>query len=161
MAFLTGGGANNIQSSNITDGTITNVDIAAAAAIARTKLDFGSGLVDADIAAAAAIAITKLAKWPTVEVTAGATASLTTVAGQTVIVWAKGTVDSNNNGRTMTLKYNGVTKDTVVVDGGLAGTSQLAFALMYTEVPGAGTQNITVAASIGSLTNVVIMVLKI
>jgi hypothetical protein len=41
---------------------LTNAQIDAAAAIARSKLDFGSGLVNADIAAAAAIAWTKLDK---------------------------------------------------------------------------------------------------
>jgi hypothetical protein len=43
---------------------LVNADIAAAAAIARSKLDFGSGLVNADIAAAAAIAASKLAAYP-------------------------------------------------------------------------------------------------
>lgn len=50
-----------ITSTMIADGTIVNADINAAAAIARSKLDFGSGLVNADIAAAAAIAYSKLA----------------------------------------------------------------------------------------------------
>ena len=40
---------------------LANTDIAAAAAILRSKLDFGSGLVNADIAAAAAIAQSKIA----------------------------------------------------------------------------------------------------
>ncbi len=43
---------------------IVNADVASAAAIARSKLDFGSGLVNSDIAAAAAIAISKLAGYP-------------------------------------------------------------------------------------------------
>jgi hypothetical protein len=96
-----------------------------------------------------------------VQVVAGTTLSLTTVANQKVIVWVKGQISSNNNNRTMTLAYNGVTKDTVVVDGGLSGTDFLAFSLMYTETPGAATHDITVSASIGSLSNVVIMVLLI
>jgi hypothetical protein len=50
-----------VASADITDGTIVNADVNAAAAIARSKLDFGTGLVNADIAAAAAIAYTKLA----------------------------------------------------------------------------------------------------
>jgi hypothetical protein len=41
--------------------SIVNADVNAAAAIARSKLNFGSGLVNADIAAAAAIAYSKLA----------------------------------------------------------------------------------------------------
>lgn len=50
--------------------TITNANINGSAAIARTKLDFGTGLVDADIAAAAAIARTKIAN-PTADVSNG------------------------------------------------------------------------------------------
>jgi hypothetical protein len=42
-------------------GLIVNADVSAAAAIARSKLDFGSGLTNADLAAAAAIAYSKLA----------------------------------------------------------------------------------------------------
>lgn len=56
-AVINGG----IDASNITDGSISNAEIAVAAGIARSKLDFGSGLVNADIAAAAAIAYSKLA----------------------------------------------------------------------------------------------------
>jgi hypothetical protein len=41
--------------------SLTNAHINASAAIARSKLDFGSGLVNADIAAAAAIAASKIA----------------------------------------------------------------------------------------------------
>ena len=39
---------------------IVNADVAGAAAIARSKLDFGAGLVNGDISAAAAIALSKL-----------------------------------------------------------------------------------------------------
>lgn len=92
---------------------------------------------------------------PTIETTAGATHSLVTVADQKVMVWAKGTDDSG--GGTIELKYNGVTKDTVVI-GNHAYSH--GFALMYTETPGAGTQDITVTTTSGSITNAVIMVLK-
>lgn len=44
-----------------TDLSVTNAKVAAAAAIARSKLDFGAGLVNADISAAAAIVYSKLA----------------------------------------------------------------------------------------------------
>jgi hypothetical protein len=40
---------------------IVNADVAGAAAISRSKLDFGAGLVNADISTSAAIAISKLA----------------------------------------------------------------------------------------------------
>lgn len=53
-----------ILSADIKDNEIVNADIKSSAAIARTKLDFGAGLVDADIAAGAAIALAKLATNP-------------------------------------------------------------------------------------------------
>lgn len=55
---------------------LVNADIAAAAAIARSKLDFGSGLVNADIAAAAAIAKTKLASLDVVNADVNAAAAI-------------------------------------------------------------------------------------
>ena len=96
----------------------------------------------------------------TIETTAGVTHSLTTIAGQRVIVWAKGNSNkSAAGGATVTLRYNGVVKDTVVV-GLTLSTSVLeaGFSLMYTETPGAGTQNITVITDGGTLTNVRIIV---
>lgn len=72
-------------------GHIANADVDAAAAIARSKLDFGAGLVNADIAAAAAIAPTK-------------------VAGKAVKVWATGTQLIPANTRTMVTVWN-TTKD--------------------------------------------------
>lgn len=56
--FSIGTGA--ITSTMLLDGTILNADVNASAAIARSKLDFGSGLVNADIAAGAAITYAKL-----------------------------------------------------------------------------------------------------
>jgi hypothetical protein len=61
---IVSGGAVVSGSSQIVDGAILNADINASAAIARSKLDFGSGLVDADIASGAAIALSKLATDP-------------------------------------------------------------------------------------------------
>lgn len=46
---------------SINAGVIVNADINASAAIARSKLDFGSGLVNADLSSSAAIALSKLA----------------------------------------------------------------------------------------------------
>src|SRR3990167_456011 len=43
--------------------------------------------------------------------TTSATHSLTTVAGQRVIVWAKGNYTASSGSNTVYLKYNGVTKD--------------------------------------------------
>lgn len=45
---------------DVAAGAITNAKVNASAAIARSKLDFGSGLVNADIASGAAIAYNKL-----------------------------------------------------------------------------------------------------
>jgi hypothetical protein len=50
-----------ITSAKILDGTIANIDVAAAAAIAYSKLALTNSVVNADIAAAAAIAYSKLA----------------------------------------------------------------------------------------------------
>ncbi len=95
------------------------------------------------------------------ETTAGATHSLTTVAGEKVIVWAKGSYTGSASSDSINLKYNAVTKDTVTVDAVDSGNEVNSFALMYTETPGAGTHDITVTSSTYSLSNVVIMVIKI
>lgn len=148
MAFLTSGGS-LVTSSNIVDGEIINDDIAAAAAIAQAKiagiLDDGNDIVD-------------------VEVTVGSTHSLTTVAGQRVVVFAKGSVNINGgpSSTTINLNYNSVLKDTVSAgENSTSSTSHHPFSLMYTEIPGAATQNITVTGSSYTPSNVVILVLKL
>lgn len=101
------------------------------------------------------------ASQPTIITATGTTLSMTTTAGQKVIVWAKGNLNTTAVGtvaRTVTLKYNGTTKDTVVPYNENATVSR-AFALMYTETHGAGTQNITVETSGDTLANVVIIAL--
>lgn len=90
----------------------------------------------------------------TIETTTGTTHSLTTTAGQKVIVWAKGQTGE----ATITLKYGGVTKDTVACsDGGDSWHATFPFALQYTETPGAGTADVVVSGG----SNVVIIVMKI
>lgn len=82
----------------------------------------------------------------TVEVNTTGTYSLTTTAGQRVIVYAKGSTGTFSTGvdTTYTLNYNGVQKDIVTLRA--AGASQkTSFALMYTEIPGAATANITLS----------------
>lgn len=98
----------------------------------------------------------------TSEVTTGTTASLTTTGSQRVVVWAKGHHDvSGTANNTITLKYNGVQKDVTILNvQSVAAGDSYPFALMYTETPGAGTQDITVTADIGTPQDVVIMVLK-
>ena len=91
--------------------------------------------------------------------TSGATASLTTTATQRVVVFAKGNAGESGT-KTITLKYNGVTKDTLSLVGTSTGEKN-PFMLMYTETPGAATANITVVTDAGTLENVVIMAIKI
>jgi hypothetical protein len=93
-----------------------------------------------------------------IETTAGVTHSLTTIAGQVVVVWAKGVVSNNGGAASVTLKYNTVTKDTITT---INTSVDQSFSLIYTETPGAATANITVETSYGSLSNVKIIVMKI
>lgn len=88
------------------------------------------------------------------------TLSLTTLAGQRVVVMAKGTSQPGSAASfsdTILLKYNGVTKDTVTIAGDTDATvPYYGFSLMYTEVPGAGTHDITVTCG-SSVSDVVII----
>lgn len=96
----------------------------------------------------------------TIVTAAATTLSLTTTAGQKVIVWAKGNLTgmAYASDFTVSLKYNGVTKDTVDIKGVyINGSACVPFSTMYTETPGAATQNITVTTSAASLANVVII----
>jgi hypothetical protein len=79
----------------------------------------------------------------TIETTSGSlTHSLTTIAGQKVVVWASGVALLNNSvGITITLAYNGVAKHEKTID--YTGNGRMNFDLMYTETPGADTQDIT------------------
>ncbi len=93
----------------------------------------------------------------TVETTAGVTHSLTTTAGQVVCVFAKGMCDYTGASTVISLKYNGVAKDTLSVSE--LDSSGFPFSLMYIETPGAGTYNITVdMTNSGALSEVVILV---
>jgi len=97
----------------------------------------------------------------TIQTTTGVTHSLTTTAGQKVMVWVKGDLSITAAGAqtaTVSLKYNTVAKD-VVVPYSENVTTRRAFALHYTETPGAATQDITVTTDVGTLANVVILVL--
>lgn len=142
MPYFVGGGS-AVGSAEITDGAIVDADVNASAAIAQTKL---AGAIDAD---------TDIVK---VEVTSGTTHALTTVAGQRVVVLASFTPDGAAGIANVNLKYNGVTKHTMSVG---TNNDNTGMTLMYTEVPGAATQNITVDASAGTIGSCVIMVFKI
>lgn len=148
MPVLQSGGS-LVTTGSIVDGTILNDDISAAAAIEQAKI---AGIIGAatDIVS--------------VEITAGTTHSLTTLAGQRVIVIAKGHVLLNGGpGSTVTtLAYNGVSKDTVTAgENSTSSTSYHPFCLLYTEIPGAATQNVTVTGSSYSPSNVKILVIKL
>jgi len=93
-------------------------------------------------------------------VASGATLALTTGANDKVVVWATGQCNTASaSTHSVNLKYDGVTKDTVQVDIGSSswGSEIFPFALHYTETPGAGTENVTVDVSEGSVSNVVII----
>jgi hypothetical protein len=99
----------------------------------------------------------------TIETTVGTTHSLVTTAGQKVMVWVTGVlqcVSAGSSTRTVSVKYNGVTKNSAIIYNENV-TSYRPFALMYTETPGAATQNITVTTSSDTLSDVVIMLQKI
>jgi len=153
---------------------IDSVAIAGAPNASETVKGIVEEATDAEIAAGTATGTTgaklfvtpaKLKTYPTIETTAGTTHSLTTIAGQKVIVLVKGTVihaTAEGYSDAVTLKYNNITKDTVEFAGDPEGASQDkgGFSLMYTETPGATTQNITVETTASSIANVVIIVMK-
>lgn len=72
---------------------------------------------------------------------AGTTLGLTTAATDQVTVWAKGHITGSATAGSVALIYNGVTKDAIAVKQA-AAADQTGFALMYSEIPGAATQNI-------------------
>lgn len=139
--FQSGGG--QVGSSQITDDSIVNADVNSAAAIAQAKL---AGAVDAD---------TDIIK---AELSYSSTHSLTTVAGQKVVVIASFRPDGAAGLTTAALKYNGVTKHSASVGSNSDGQM---VTLMYSEIPGAATANITLTTSAGTLLNPCIVVLKI
>lgn len=146
MAFLTSGGS-QVTSGNIVDGSILDADVNAAAAIALTKL---SGLIG------------NPGTFLSIEYTSGATHSLTTVANQRVLVIGKCDGAALSGGVAgMTLLYNGVEKDRAGFQADSDNGPDALIAL-YTEVPGAGTQNITIS-TFGSVTlsNQKIFVIKL
>ena len=93
-------------------------------------------------------------------VATGTTYALTTVANQKVIVLVKGDWTGSASAGTVKLNYNAVQKDVVGVKQA-ATADKLPFYLQYSETPGAATYNITVVASVGTLANVVMIIIKI
>lgn len=147
MPVLNSGGS-LVNSDNIVDGSILNADINGAAAIALSKL---AGLVG------------EPGELISIETTAGATHSLTTDGKQQVLVIAVGTHPAaSSTAETVSLNYNAVAKHTITIDVGSSfGSERFPFTVMYLEKPAAGTQNITVTTSAGSIQDCVIMVIKL
>ena len=83
------------------------------------------------------------------------TYSLTTTANQRVIVWFAGKTTTYSNNGDVYLKYNGVTKQHLQVPPGYTPVS-----LQYSEIPGAGTHNITVEGDIGT-TDASLIIMKL
>lgn len=98
-----------------------------------------------------------LSTLPIIETTNGTTHSLNTIAGQKVIVLVKGRISASSPSD-IKLNYNGIQKDIVNIGVGSYPTS---FSLMYTETPGIATNDITVTSSSATMSNVVIIVIKI
>lgn len=143
MPLVTTGGT-TVSGATIQDESIYNADIAPDASIARSKLNITGGSIQ-------------------VETTVGATHSLTTLAGQIVMVFGFCDVEQGHFGNeVVTLSYNSVTKDTAQSDDdNISANIRLSYALAYTETPGAATANIVLASGTGTIQNPRIFVLKI
>jgi hypothetical protein len=141
MKIGQGGGV--VGSAQITDGAIVDADVNAAAAIAQSKI------------AASLNGNTDLI---TTEVGLTDTLSVTTVAGQRLIVLANFNLTGGAGACTCDLKYGGVTKKTI---NAMNNATQTGSFMEYTEIPGAGTANIQIVPSAGSVTNATILVIKL
>ena len=103
---------------------ITNSQISASAAIAKSKLDFGSGLTNSDIATAAAIAYSKLnlaASIVNADVSASAAIAYSKLSGveATITRYRKVTSKTVNTSTTPTDLFNGE----ITVGAGAMGTT--------------------------------------
>ena len=93
--------------------------------------------------------------------TSGTSVVVTTVAGERLIVWAKGEFTGAGSDTTINLRYDGSAKDTVTLKPNDSGDKH-SFALMYSEVPGAQTsKTIDVTNSAGTVSNLKIVVMKV
>jgi hypothetical protein len=137
MPSVTGGGASNISGAQITDGSISNADIASNAAIDYTKL---AGIVG------------NPAAFFSVEESTAATYDVTTVANQKLIVMANcGNDGAAGTTITVSLKYGGVTKGTSTAGNGNSRPDNCVVWATFT--PGAGTATLSLSPSTGSLNN--------
>jgi hypothetical protein len=141
MAFLTSGGS-SVTSANIVDGEIVNADISPSAGIVQSKIAAQAN-ANADIVS--------------VEIGSATPYSLTTVAGQRVLVIASFNLTGGAGACTVDLQYNGVTKHSIA---SMNNATTQGNCMMYSEVPGAATANITIVPSAGSVSNPRITVIK-
>lgn len=91
----------------------------------------------------------------TVSSVAGTILSITTQANDKVIVWVKGLMTGTTNVSSVALVYNGVIKDTIVINQSAdLNTNPVAFSLMYAETPGVASASIvaSVVSNIGGTT---------
>lgn len=93
-------------------------------------------------------------------VTSSTTVSVTTTSGQTIVVIAKGTIIPGLVARTVSLKYDGVAKDSDSV-GLLAINLEAAFTLIWVGTPGAQTKNLTLETTGGTINSPAISIIKI
>jgi len=150
---------------NFTDLDTTKADLASPTFTGTPSLPTGTTAVtqsqNDNSTKIATTAYVDLAASPiTIETTTGTTHSLTTTANQRVIVWAKGRSTDSGSNTDILLNYNGVQKDIVSLgEDGSTSNVIFPFSLMYTETPGAATQNITITG--GTVSEAVIIVMKI
>lgn len=97
----------------------------------------------------------------TVQQFTGAINAITTTAGQTLVIVGKGTVlPGLTLSATVSLKYDTTTLDSAVSQL-LSAVLQETFALVGVIGPAAGTKNVSIVASQGTLSNLSIVVFKI
>ena len=148
MPLATSGGASNIDTTKIVDGTIIDDDVASDAAILQSKIDGfaedGNDLI-------------------TIEPITSTTTSVTTDGSTKLLVLVTAQLRCNTSPGfyTITLSYDGVAKETKTIgyDGGANG-NYMSLVCSYTETPAADTANIVLASSGGTLSNVRGYILK-
>ena len=127
--------ANTVTSSMIADGTITNADINASAAIAYSKLNLAGGIVNADISTSAAIALNKIADVST--------------DAYSVITW---TLTADNKNKVVELSHAAPISLTVPDDNTVSFATGTQITILQTgsgQVTIAGASGVTVNATPG------------
>jgi hypothetical protein len=92
--------------------------------------------------------------------TTGLTHSLSTVAGQVVVVKVKGAFGNTTNPQTVSLRYAGTVRDSIPVRNHNV-SDRSGFSLLWVGTPGTATADIVAEVDGGNLYDVVITVIKI